>query len=436
MRNRTRYRAAAALVAAALALTAAACAGDNGKTSTAAQKITLNVDTFGTFGYDDLYRQYEASHPNIKVTERNIPTLDNYLPQLQQHIAAGAGAGDVVAIEEGIAVKFMAQPDKFVDLKKYGGAALQGNFLPWKWQQGLSADGSKLIGLGTDVGGLAMCYRTDLFQKAGLPTDRDAVGKLWPTWDDFIKVGQQFQAKVPDTKFIDGATNFYNTILMQQAGQTTNETYFDKSNKLIIASNPAVKAAYDETLKMVQAGISAKIQFLTDPWSQALKTDKFAAVTCPAWMLGLIKTNAGDAKAGKWDVAALPGGGGSWGGSFLAVPTQSHHPAEAADLAKFLTSPQGEVSAFKAKNNLPSSPQALNDPAVKDFKNDYFSGAPVGQIYAAGALSLKPVFLGANNQPVRTAVEADLRAIEQGQLSPASGWSRVLSDAQRAAETG
>jgi cellobiose transport system substrate-binding protein len=73
---------------------------------------------------------------------------------------------------------------------------------------------------------------------------------------------------------------------------------------------------------------------------------------------------------------------------------------------------------------------------VKDFKNDYFSGAPVGQIYAAGALNLKPVFLGANNQPVRTAVEADLRAIEQGQLSPSAGWSRVLSDAQRAAETG
>ena len=54
----------------------------------------------------------------------------------------------------------------------------------------MSADGKTQIGLGTDVGGLAMCYRTDLFEKAGLPTDRDAVSKLWPTWDDFINVGK------------------------------------------------------------------------------------------------------------------------------------------------------------------------------------------------------------------------------------------------------
>src|SRR6266704_2560227 len=121
MRDRMRRglrSAAAVLAAGSLVAAAAACSGDNGKASTGSGKITLTVDTFGTFGYDDLYRQYEAAHPNIKITERNIPTLDNYLPPLQQHIAAGAGAGDVVAIEEGIAVKFMAQPDKFVDLKK------------------------------------------------------------------------------------------------------------------------------------------------------------------------------------------------------------------------------------------------------------------------------------------------------------------------------
>jgi cellobiose transport system substrate-binding protein len=241
---------------------------------------------------------------------------------------------------------------------------------------------------------------------------------------------------MPGTKFTDGATNFYNTILMQEAGKAGNQTYFDKSNKLIIDTNPVVKAAYDRTVQLAQANLTAKIQFLTDPWSQALKKDAFATVTCPAWMLGLIKDNAGPGKAGKWDITTLPGGGGNWGGSFLAVPTQSKHIKEAADLVKFLTNPQGQIAAFKSKNNLPSSPQALDDPAVKDFKNDYFSNAPVGQIYASGAKSLNPVFLGVNNQPVRTVVEADLRAVEQGRLKPDAGWKRILSDAKRAAETG
>lgn len=436
--HRRRAGALAMVLAAALAA-ASACSGDNGKpggSGGSSGNITLTVDDFGTFGYQDLYKQFEAQHPNIKINERNVPKLDDYTPRLQQWIAAGAGAGDVVAIEEGIMVKFKAQPDKFVDLKQYGAASLQGNFLPWKWQGGMSPDGSKLIGLGTDVGSMALCYRSDLFKKAGLGDNRDAVTKLWPTWDDFIKVGQRFQSKIKGTKFIDSPETYYNTILMQDAGQGTNQTYFDQSNKFIMDTNPAVKAAFDETLKMSQAGLANGVQFLSDPWSQGLKKGAFATAPCPAWMLGLIKTFGGPQQQNKWDVAGVPGGGGSWGGSWLAVPTQSKHPKEAAELVKFLTSPQGQTAAFKAANNLPSSPQALNSPEVKAFTNPYFNNAPVGQIYAPAAMNLKPVYLGADNQEVRQAVESDLRAIAQGKLSAANGWSKALSDAKKAAGTG
>jgi cellobiose transport system substrate-binding protein len=435
--TRHRGRLALAVTLSAALAAASACAGDDGTKTGAGGKITLTVDDFGTFGYQDLFKQYEAQHPNIKISERNVPKLDDYTPRLQQWIAAGAGAGDVVAIEEGIIVKFKAQPDKFVDLKKYGAASLQNNFIPWKWQGGMSPDGSKLIGLGTDVGSMALCYRRDLFKKAGLPSDRDAVTKLWPTWDDFIATGKKFTSGIGGgTKFIDSPETYYNTILMQEAGKGSNQTYFDQSNKFVMESNPAVKAAWDETVKMSQAGLANGVQFLSDPWSQALKKNAFATAPCPAWMLGLIKQFGGDGQSGKWDVAGVPGGGGSWGGSWLAVPAQSKHPKEAADLVKFLTSPQGQVGAFKAANNLPSSPQALNDPAVKAFANPYFNNAPVGEIYAPAATSLKPVYLGADNQEVRQAVEADLRAIAQGKLSPGSGWNKAVSDAKKAAGTG
>ncbi len=437
-RHRGRTTALAIVLSTALAATAA-CSGDDGKANAQSgdEKITLTVDDFGTFGYQDLYKQYEAQHPNIKITERNVPKLDDYTPRLQQWIAAGAGAGDVVAIEEGIMVKFKAQPDRFVDLKSYGASSMQGDYVPWKWQGGTSPDGSKLIGLGTDVGSMALCYRRDLFKKAGLPSERDAVTKLWPTWDDFISTGQKFTAKVGGgTKFIDSAETYYNTILMQEAGKGSNQTYFDQGNKFVMDSNPAVKAAWDETVKMSQAGLSNGVQFLSDPWSQALKKDAFATAPCPAWMLGLIKQFGGPEQSGKWDVAGIPGGGGSWGGSWLAVPTQSKHPKEAADLVKFLAGPQGQIAAFKAANNLPSSPQALNDPAVKAFANPYFNNAPVGEIYGPAAINLKPVYLGADNQEVRMAVESDIRAIAQGKLSPASGWGKAVSDAKKAAGTG
>ena len=63
------------------------------------------------------------------------------------------------------------------------------------------------------------------------------------------------------------------------------------------------------------------------------------------------------------------------------MPKQSKHPKEAVELAKFLTTAEGQVGAFKAAGNLPSSPQALQDPAVADATNEYFNNAPVGKIF-------------------------------------------------------
>ena len=65
-----------------------------------------------------------------------------------------------------------------------------------------------------------MCYRKDLFAKAGLPTERDAVSKLWPTWQDYIATGEKFNAAKTGASFLDAATNTFNTILLQTAGNT------------------------------------------------------------------------------------------------------------------------------------------------------------------------------------------------------------------------
>ena len=45
-------------------------------------KITLVVDTFSRFGFEDLYKQYEAAHPNITIKSRVSAGLDDYWPKL------------------------------------------------------------------------------------------------------------------------------------------------------------------------------------------------------------------------------------------------------------------------------------------------------------------------------------------------------------------
>ena len=64
MNTRARHRILAiAAVASVSALALAGCAGnaDGAPEGSADEDVTLTVTTFGTFGYDDLYKEYELS---------------------------------------------------------------------------------------------------------------------------------------------------------------------------------------------------------------------------------------------------------------------------------------------------------------------------------------------------------------------------------------
>jgi cellobiose transport system substrate-binding protein len=431
---RSRRLATATAMLAAVLLVGTACGDDAGDGNTGGQagEVTLTVDTFGNFGYEALFKQYEAAHPNVKIKPRNVVRLDDYTPRLQQWLAAGSGAGDVVALEEGILVQFKNQSDKFVNLADHGAESLKSNFLDWKWELGKSSDG-KLIGLGTDIGPLGLCYRVDLFERAGLPTNRDEVSKLWPTWDDFIEAGKTFAAANTGARFMDGANAQFNTILLQEAGKGEGHTYFDKSDKLVFDSNPAVKTAFDTVVEMTQAGLSANLPSFSTEWSAGFKQGSFATLSCPSWMLGIIEDNAGAENKAKWDVASVPGGGGYWGGSWLAVPSQSKNQKEAAELAKFLTNPESQLAAYLAANTFPSTTKYYEDEAITGRADDYFNEAPVGKIFGEGAKQVKPVYLGPKNQNVRQEVENVLLAVGQGQLQPDQAWQRAIEVAKNAA---
>jgi cellobiose transport system substrate-binding protein len=414
-------RLAAAGLAATLAITGCSgqkLEGGGGKSGT----VTLKVAFWGDMGLDKLKAEYEAAHPNVKIV-LNAGDYNAQHENLQKKLVAGSGAPDISAIDEGFIVQFRGQADKFVNFMDKGAADFQSKYLPWKWQESMSPDG-KQIGLGTDVGGLAMCYRNDLFKKAGLPTDRDAVSKLWPTWDDFINVGKQYTART-GKKFVDSATNLMNPVLSQQP-----QGYFDTSDQLQMDAGP--KIAFDYSMKAVKAGISANLASMQPNWDQGFKKDQFAVIACPAWMLGHLQDTAPEQK-GKWDIAAIPGGGGNWGGSWWTIPAQGKNIDAAADFVKWMVQPEQQIEVFKTVGNLPSQPALYKDPAVLDYKKEYMNNAPTGQIYAATAENLKPQYLGKKNGPVRVAVENVITRVQQGGLKPDAAWPEAVKQAQKAA---
>jgi cellobiose transport system substrate-binding protein len=416
-------RATAAALVVALAVTGCSgqsLEGDGDKA--AGGQTTLKVNFWGDMGLDKLKASYEAAHPNIKIV-LNSGEFNAQHEDLQKKIVAGSGAPDISAVDEGYIVGFRNQADKFVNLLDKGGAEFESKYLPWKWQQSLSPDG-KQIGLGTDVGGLAMCYRTDLFAKAGLPTDRDAVSKLWTNWDDFINVGKQYVAKT-GKKFVDSGTNMFNPVLAQQP-----VGFYNEQDQLQMDGGP--KVAFDLSMKAIKAGLSANLASFQPNWDQGFKKDQFAVLACPAWMIGHIQDTAPDQK-GKWDIAAIPGGAGNWGGSWWTVPAQGKNIDAAVDFVKWMVQPEQQIEVFKTVGNLPSQPALYQDPAVLDYKKEFMSNAPTGQIFASTAENLKPQYLGKKNGPTRVAVENVITRVQQGGLKPDAAWPEAVKQAEKAA---
>lgn len=390
-------------------------------------QITLVLQTFGDFGYDAAIEQFQAANPNITVDHQVMGELRDFQPRLVQWLATGSGAGDVVGLEEGVLLGYIEDHEAFVNLFDYGGEELAETYVPWKWERGITPDGSKLVGLGTDVGGLAMCYRSDLFEAAGLPTDRDEVSALWSTWEEYVEAGAQFQASSDGAAWLDSATSIMQPYVMQSSGVFL----YDEDGAFIGASNPVVREAWDLGLDMADDGLTAKLVKWTAEWDAGFRNSEFATMPCPSWMTGVIAERAGEEHAGHWDVATIPGGTGNWGGSYLAVPEQTEHPQEAYELAKFLTSPEGHLAAYEEVGAMPSSVAALEDPAFVNSTNEYFNDAPTGQIFSDSVIDMRPVHLGANHQQTwENIFEPQMQAAEQGQATPDEAFSTAVSEAQ------
>jgi cellobiose transport system substrate-binding protein len=424
------------VVVASLVLVALGCGGEDaasGGSETAAasnEKVTLTVGLFGTFGYKEagLYDEYMTLHPNVTIKETSIEFEQDYYQALQTHLAAGAGLSDVQGIEVArIAEVTQTQADKFADLRDLGADDLESTFFPWKWEAATSPDGA-VVGLGTDTGPLAICYRTDLFKQAGLPTDREELASMWQTWPDFMEVGKQYAAKAPDNSaFMDSASGYYNAIIGQSESQ-----YYDEDGNPIYDTNPAVKDAWDLSVQAIQAGLTAKLKQFDQPWNQAFANGRFATIACPAWMIGYIKGQAGDASSGKWDVASIPGGGGNWGGSYLSIPSASEHQQEAYELIKWLTAPEQQVKMWTQAQHFPSSSTAAEDDAVAAATDEYFSNAPVGELFKESADNLTVAVLGPKDGVIKDTISNGLLRVDQQGEDPDTAWQKTMDDIESA----
>jgi len=404
-------------VALTLATTVAACGGGDDEGTTSDGKTKITVATFNEFGYEDLIEEYNSMQDEVVLEQVKVGTWDDAKANLYTKLAAGSGLSDIEAIEGDAIAAVLAESDAFADLSD---PELDGRWLDFVADKGTNSDG-QLIGYGTDVGPEGVCYRADLFEKAGLPTDREEVAKLMGTWDDYFALGQKFVEKVPDTSWYDSSGALGQAMLNQV------ENPFEADDDTIQTDNAELKAVWDDVTDNSDA-LSTQLAQWGDDWTASFQNDGFATTFCPGWMLGVIEGNAEGVEG--WDIAdVFPGGGGNWGGSYLTVPAQGENVEKATEIAAWLSAPEQQAKAFAAKGTFPSQVDALAAPEIVGAVNPFFNGAEIGQILAnrAEAVTVQP-YKGPKYSDILTAFQAAVLRVDEGAQEPDESWEQFQTD--------
>ncbi|MFI9814163.1 ABC transporter substrate-binding protein [Saccharothrix variisporea] len=411
------------VIAAAVLLLTAACSPGSGEGGGGDGK-SFEFWSFSGINQKAAVEEYKKKKPDVEVKLTEVGNAQETAQGLTTALAGGK-VPDLVLIQGDDLPKFVEQPQNFVDLKTLGADEIKGDYLDWVMSQSIAKDG-QILGIPTDVGGMAMAYRTDLFAAAGLPTDRESVGKLWPDWNAFIETGKRYTEKTGQP-FIDNAA----TSVFYQAVNQGSQKYYDDKHELIYSTNPHVKSAFELGIKAAQAGITAKQSSFAEGWSAAMQQGKFAALAAPSWMLNAIRSNAPET-AGKWDLAAIPGKSGNWGGSYLAIPKRAKNPKAAWDYIKTMQSPQGQLEHFVTSGALPTTPSVYQDPQLTGRNEPFFSNAPIGKIYPDSLLGLKPFYIGPDSTTIGTEFLDAITNVEQNNGNPATAWDDAVRNIKTA----
>jgi arabinosaccharide transport system substrate-binding protein len=351
--------------------------------------------------------------------------------RLQNAILADTDVPDVVEMLEGSLGFFARGPEKdigLLDLTSRINAEhlrermVDSRFILW------SARG-RIFGLPHDIHPVMLAYRRDLVEALGID-----VNEL-DTWDKFVEVGRRVTRDTDGDGVIDqymldlpfsGAWGLQ--MLMLQRGIQL----FDEQGNPVFATQQTAevfrfyleqtlgkkKIAYDcgwgqPFFKAVTDGLA--LFYITPDWrSYTYQTDlpnlsgKMAVMPLPAWEKGGRRTSV-------------------WGGTGLVITRHSKRRDLAWELAKYLYLTERDLGErYKGTNIIPPLKKAWNLPEFNE-PNPYFSGQPIGKLYAELAPDTPPVYASPIINVARSKVDAAYtRAIEHYRAHGDDGLMEVI----------
>jgi multiple sugar transport system substrate-binding protein len=330
---------------------------------------------------------FEKAHKNIKVKLVNAGQGEDEYQKLRTALKAGSGAPDVVHMEFQYIPTFR-QIDGLADISEYGANDYKSDFAPWTWDQ--VSEGDAVYAMPWDSGPMALLYRKDIFDEYSI--------EVPTTWDQFAQEAEKLHKADPETYLADFTPEDggWLTGLMWQAGARPFEV--DGTKVSINMDDPAIMKVSEYWGDLIERDIVATDPGFTNDWYRSFAKGIYATWPTAAWGPVFLEGVAGESK-GKWRAAPLPqweegaDASSNWGGSTLAVTTQSENAEEAAQLAIWLTHDPKPTELYTTKQFLfPVLNDLLDSPEFRNRKFDFYGGQAVNSVFVEASNNVNKGF--------------------------------------------
>jgi cellobiose transport system substrate-binding protein len=353
-----------------------------------------------------------------KLQPQKVP--NDYKAKLLTSLAGNAYIPDMAGLNEDVATYF-PDADQFWDLNELGAKEVEGDYLDWKWQRGVTPDG-RLIGFPMDTGPTALYYRQDLFDKAGLPTEPDDVAAELDTWEKYLQAGEQYK-KATGKFMMDNINRVFTQSVAQQATR-----YMDEQGKFI-GDGPQIKDAWDLAVQAAQLKLAANVEDWTPDWNAAYSTGAAASFVGAVWMAPPLKEGAANTE-GKWRVCRAPGGAGNNGGSFIAILKASRDPEAAWETIKWVQSPENQIKAYNEIQLFPAAKEGLTSQKVL-VEEKFFGNQVINEVFGKSASEVKPVYLSPYDNLISGPITEQITNIWAANKKPDRAWDDALAEVDR-----
>ena len=410
--KKTKLFVSAAAISMVAALSLTGCGGGGDKNAAESD------NTITVWAWDVALKQLQASaekfketHPDVEFQFEEMGTEQIYT-KLATTLNTGKGLADVILLEgeqvSGYASKY---PDGFADLSDI---VNKDDYLPVKMGEVTVND--KVVGFPWDAGPVALFYRTDYFEQAGVnPEDIK-------TWDDFIEAGKKVTAtcKTPSGEPVKmlpiapNGSNFWKLLLTEKGAG-----YFDAEDNTAVNSPEAL-----ECMEMAKKIYDADIALNYTDWAEyegVVVNQSVATIPEAVWMIGTIKDKGPD-QSGKWGVMSLPvfpgdePSGSTNGGSDIVIPAASANVDIAKEFVQFaMTDVDLQADGFVNYGLFPSYIPAY-DAEVFTEPDEFFGGQKIYETFIELGKKVPAVNYTENyNEAMKAAGSACAKVYLEGQ---------------------